>query len=95
MDLRDKAGVKTLDSKKVGIETRERMCTTQAGTKLPCNTTERTFCFEGKRDGKYQLAFILFKNGVAQPAIRFPTNYSRNHRTSCDSVYMVEPDCPR
>jgi len=63
VELRDKAGTTTLDSKKVGTEMRDRMCTTKAGTKVPCNSTERRFCFEGKRDGKYQLAFILFKEG--------------------------------
>ena len=95
VELRDRAGATTLDARTVGIETRERMCTTQAGTRVSCNTTERTFCFEGKRDGKYQLAFILFKNGTPQPAVRFPTNYSRNSGKSCNPVYMVEPSCPR
>ena len=94
VELRDKGGTTILDSKKVLAETRERECTTQVGTKISCNTTERTFCFGGKRDGDYQLAFVLFKNGVPQPAIKFPTNYSRKRRKSCDSIYMVEPSCP-
>jgi hypothetical protein len=95
VELRDKTGTTTLDSKKVGIETRDRMCTTQAGTKVSCNTTERRFCFDGKRNGKYQLAFVLFKNGEPQPAVKFPTSYLRNSRKSCNSVYMAEPSCPR
>jgi hypothetical protein len=94
VQLRNKAGATVLDSKKGVVETRERECTTQIGTKVPCPTTERTFCFDGKRDGDYQLAFILSKNGVLQPAIKFPTNYSRKSRKSCNSVYMVEPSCP-
>src|SRR5947208_7852139 len=56
--------------------------------------TERTFCFDGKGDGDYQLAFIVSKNGVPQPAVKFPTNYSRKRNQSCNSVYMVEPSCP-
>lgn len=74
---------------------RVRECTTQIGTKGSCDIKERTSCFEGKGDGHYQLAFTLFKNGVAQPAVKFPTNYSRKRHKSCDSVYMVEPTCPR
>ncbi len=95
VELRDKGGMTILDSKKVVNETRETKCTTQVGMKVPCNTRERRFCFEGKHDGNYQLAFILFKNGVPQPAIKFPTNYSRKRRKLCDSVYMVEPTCPK
>jgi hypothetical protein len=94
VELRDKAGTTVLDSKKVVAETRERQCTTQIGTKVSCNTKERAFCFDGKPDGRYQLAFILFKNGVAQPAVKFPTAYSHKRDKSCNSVYMVEPTCP-
>jgi hypothetical protein len=95
VQLRDKAGAVTLDSKKVVVKTGERECTTQIGTKVPCNTRERTFCFEGKRDGEYQLAFVLFKNGDPQPAVKFPTSYSHKRRKPCNSVYMVEPGCPK
>ena len=94
VQLRNKVGTTILDSKKVVVEKRERECTTQVGTKVPCPTTERRFCFDGKRDGDYQLAFVVSKNGVLQPAIKFPTNYSRKRRKSCDSIYMVEPSCP-
>jgi hypothetical protein len=92
--LRNKAGTTILDSKRVVVEKRERECTTQVGTKVSCPTTERTFCFDGKGDGDYQLAFIVSKNGVPQPAVKFPTNYSRKRSQSCNSVYMVEPSCP-
>jgi len=95
VELRDKAGTTILESKKVIVETREKTGTTQVGTKVLYKATERTFCFEGKRDGDYQLAFILYKNGVPQPAIKFPTNYSHKRRKSCDSIYMVEPTCPK
>jgi hypothetical protein len=94
VQLRNKADTTILDSKKVVVERRERECTTQAGTKVPCPTTERTFCFDGKGDGDYLLAFVLSKNGVPQPAVKFPTNYSHKSRKSCNSVYMVEPSCP-
>jgi hypothetical protein len=94
VQLRNKAGTTIIDSKKVAVEKRERECTTQVGTKVPCPTIEKRFCFDGKRDGAYQLAFIVFKNGVPQPAIKFPTNYSHTPRKSCDSVYVVEPSCP-
>ena len=94
VELREKRG-STLDSKKVVIETRERQGTTQGGTKTSYKETERRFCFEGKRDGDYLLAFVLHKNGVSQPAVIFPTNYSHKRSKPCDSVYMVEPSCPK
>ena len=40
----NKSGTAILDSAKDVVETRERECTTQVGTKVSCNTTERTFC---------------------------------------------------
>jgi hypothetical protein len=95
VELRDKAGATILESKKVIEETREERGTTQIGTKVSYETTKRTFCFEGKGDGDYLLAFVLYKNGVPQPAIKFPTNYSHKHGKPCNSVYMVEPFCPR
>jgi hypothetical protein len=95
VQLRDKAGTTILDSKKVIFETREKEGTTRVGTRISYKTTERTFCFEGKDDGDYLLAFVLYKNGTPQPAIRFPTKYSRKRRKPCDSVYMVGPTCPR
>jgi hypothetical protein len=94
VQLRNKAGTTIVESKKVAAEKRDRECTTQVGTKVSCPTTERMFCFDGKPDGDYQLAFIVSKNGVPQPAIKFPTNYSRKRINSCDSIYMVEPSCP-
>jgi len=94
VQLRNKAGTTILDSKKVVVEKRERECTTQIGTKVSCPTAERTFCFDGKGDGDYQLAFIVSKKGVPQPAVKFPTNYSGKRSKSCNSVYMVEPSCP-
>jgi len=90
VELRDKSGT-TLDSKKVATETREQHGTTQDGSKTSFKQTERRFCFEGKRDGNYQLAFVLHKNGTPQPAAIFPTNYSHKRNKPCDSVYMVEP----
>lgn len=95
VELRDKVGTVVLDSKKVALETHKRDCTTSTGIKVSCDTTERTFCFEGKRDGHYQLAFVLFKNGVPQPAVKFPMKYRRKREKECDAVYMVEPSCPK
>ena len=94
VELRDKTGTTILDSKKVTPQTHERECTTQTGAKTSCNTTEKSFCFEGKRNGEYQLAFVLHKNGNPQPAVKFPTSYSRKQSKPCDSIYMVEPTCP-
>jgi hypothetical protein len=95
VELRDRSGTKVLESEKVGTETRKRECTTSTGVKAPCNTSERTFCFEGKRKGHYQLAFVLYTNGAPQPAIRFPINYSSRWHKACDSTYMVPPTCSR
>ena len=94
VELRDKSGT-TLDRQKAVLEKREMQGTTQDGSKTTYKHTERRFCFEGKRDGEYQLAFVPHKNGVAQPAVIFPTNYSHKRSKPCDSVYMVEPLCPK
>ena len=29
---------------------------------------QRKFCFEGRRDGDYQIALVLYEKGVSQPA---------------------------
>src|ERR1039458_8358324 len=84
VELREKSGT-ILDSEKVVVETCEKQGTTQDGTKTSYKETERRFCFEGKRDGDYLLAFVLHKNGVPQPAVIFPTNYSRKRSKACDS----------
>ena len=94
VELRDKRGT-TLDRQKILTETREMQGTRQDGTTTSYKQTERKFCFEGKRDGDYMLAFVLHKNGVDQPAVIFPTNYSHKRSKPCDSVYMVEPLCPK
>jgi len=94
VELRDKRGI-ILDSKKVMEETREVPGTLLDGTKTSFKQKERRFCFEGKRDGDYLLAFILRKNGVPQPAVIIPRNYSHKRSKPCDSVYMLEPICPR
>jgi hypothetical protein len=57
--------------------------------------TQRKFCFEGQHDGEYEIAFMLHKKGVAQPAVVFPTSFKKTRKKSCDSIYMVEPDCPK
>jgi hypothetical protein len=94
VELRDKSGT-TLDTQKVVLETREKQGTTQDGTKTSYKQTERKFCFEGKRDGDYLLAFVLQKKGIPQPPVIFPAKYSHKGSKPCDSVYMVEPLCPR
>jgi hypothetical protein len=95
VELRDKAGTTTLVSKKAVVEIREKEGTTQDGTKVPLKTKDRMFCFEGQADGDYVFAFVLYKNGVPQPAVKFPQNYSRKRRKPCDAIYMVEPICPK
>jgi hypothetical protein len=95
VELRDKTGATILDTKKTVIETREEEGTTNDGRRVSYKARERTFRFEGKSDGDYLLAFVLHKNGVPQPAVIFPTNYSHKRRKPCDSFYMVEPTCPR
>jgi hypothetical protein len=94
VELRDKSGT-ALDTQKVVVETREMQGTTQDGAKTSYKQTERRFCFEGKQDGDYLLAFVLHKKGIPQPAVIFPTNYSHKRSKPCDPVYMVEPLCPK
>jgi hypothetical protein len=77
VELRDKSGT-TLDTQKVVVETREKQGTTQNGTKTSYKQTERRFCFEGKRDGNYLLAFVLRKKGIPQPAVISPRTTPTN-----------------
>jgi hypothetical protein len=65
------------------------------GTATTFELKERRFSFKDKQDGDYLLAFILHKNGIAQPAVIFPTNYSHKRNKPGTSFYMVEPTCPR
>jgi len=60
----------------------------------PLSYEESTFCFDGRRDGDYQLAFVLYKNHVPEPARVFPTRYKRNPVKPNDAVYMVAAWCP-
>ena len=94
VELRDKNGT-TLDTQNVVIAMSEETGTTQGGAKVSYKRPERKFSFAGKRDGDYLLAFILHKNGVSQPAMIFPTNYSHNRNKLGNVVYMVEPICPK
>ncbi len=55
---------------------------------------ERKFCFEGRENGEYQLAFVLYENGVPQPARVFPTKYKRDPKKPNDVIYMIEASCP-
>ena len=55
----------------------------------------RKFCFEGQHDGDYQIAVVLYKNAIPQPAAVFPTNYRQKRSKTCDATYMVEPVCPK
>jgi hypothetical protein len=95
VELRDRAGTIILDSRKAILATREKTGMTQNGTKTSYKTTDRMFCFEGKGEGGYVFAFVLYKNGTPQPAVEFPTNYSRKRRKACDAIYMVESVCPK
>ena len=94
VELRAKSGA-ILDTQKVGYEVSEKQGTEQDGTAITFEQRERRFSFKDKRDGDYLLAFILHKNGIAQPAVVFPTNYSHKRNKLSNSYYMVEPTCPR
>ena len=56
---------------------------------------ESAFCFSGRENGNYQLAFVLRKNGVPEPARVFPTRYKHNPQKPNDAVYMIEVTCPK
>jgi hypothetical protein len=94
VQLRGKSGA-ILDSKKALLETHEKEAETKDGSKTSYKETGRRFCFEGKADGDYLLAFVLYKNGVPQPAVIFPTNYLHKSRKACDSIYMIPAVCPK
>jgi hypothetical protein len=57
--------------------------------------TGRQFCFDGQSDGNYQIAVVLYKKAIPQPAVVFPTDYKHKRTKPCDAIYMVEPICPR
>jgi len=92
--LRDKSGV-ILDRKKAVVETTEEQGTTQDGSKTPFNLKQRRFSFEGKPDGHDSIAFILYKNGIPQPALVFATKYSHKAKEGGNTIYRLEPICPR
>ena len=94
VELRTKSGT-ILDTQKVVSEVSEKQGTKQDGTAINFTQNERRFSFKDKQDGDYLLAFILHKNGIAQPAVIFPTNYSHKRNKLSNSYYMVEPTCPR
>jgi hypothetical protein len=96
VELRNKAGKTIIDSQQATFQTREKQGTTQDNTPISYEESEYRFSFEGKPDGKYVLAFVLYKNGAAQPAVIFPPNYSKKNSktTTSNSIYMVEPQCP-
>lgn len=94
VELRAKSGT-ILDIQKVVFEVSEKQGSKQDGTAITFEQKERRFSFNDKQDGDYLLAFILHKNGIAQPAVIFPTNYSHKRKKLGTSYYMVEPTCPR
>lgn len=53
-----------------------------------------SFCFDGRGNGDYQLAFVLYKNRVPEPARVFPTRYEHNAEKPNDVYYMIEVTCP-
>jgi hypothetical protein len=56
---------------------------------------EAAFCFTGRGDGDYQLAFVLHKNGVSEAARVFPTKYRHDPNKPNDVIYMIEVTCPK
>ena len=55
---------------------------------------QRKFCFEGRSDGDYQIAFVLYEKGAPQPARVFPTKYTHKPEKPNDKIYMIEAVCP-
>jgi hypothetical protein len=78
----------------IDVMVRDRHANTLYSKKL-CYETQRQFCLEGQRDGEYQIVFVLHKRGVAQPTVVFPTDFKKTRNKLCDSIYMVEPNCPK
>jgi hypothetical protein len=94
VELRAKNGT-VLDTQKAAFEVSKRQGTTQDGTAISFEQKERRFSFRDQGDGDYLLAFILHKNGIAQPAVIFPTKYSHKRKSLSTTFYMVEPICPQ
>lgn len=78
----------------IDVVLRDKHHTVLASKRLSYETG-RKFCFEGRHDGDYQIAIVLYKKEVPQPAVVFPTDYKQTRTKACDATYMVEPACPR
>ena len=53
-----------------------------------------TFCFDGRQNGDYQFAFVLYKNRIPEAARVFPTRYRRNPEKPNDVYHMIAAWCP-
>lgn len=53
-----------------------------------------SFCFDGHENGDYQIAFVLYKSRVPEPARVFPAKYRHNAEKPNDVYYMIEVTCP-
>ena len=53
------------------------------------------FCFDEHGNGDYQIAFVLYTNGVPEPARVFPTRYKRNPKKLNDAIYLIQATCPK
>jgi hypothetical protein len=78
----------------IDVLLRDKLANTLQSEKLSYET-QRKFCFDGQREGEYQIVVVLHKRGVAQPAVVFPTSFKKTRNTPCPSIYMVEPICPK
>jgi hypothetical protein len=92
-DLCSGPSVYSLDDE-IDVQLRDKRANSLQSKKLSY-ATQRKFCFEGQQDGEYQIAFVLHKGGIAQPAVVFPTSFKKTRNKPCDSIYMVEPICPK
>jgi len=55
--------------------------------------TDRTFCFTDRPRGRYAVAIVLYKRGVAEPAMVFPIKYTG--AADANVAYLVPPGCPK
>jgi hypothetical protein len=69
--------------------------TTQERGKSLLQVQSEDFLSKGNGTGTIYLPSSCSKNGVSQPAVIFPANYSHKRNKLGNSVYIVEPICPK
>lgn len=81
-DLDDKLDVVLRDKRGNALETKR------------VSDQDTGFCFEGRRSGKYQIAFVTYNKGIARLSTVYPIIYE-SKREKYWHIYTIQPHCPK